>query len=250
MKDTKLLNLKKEEGRDRQTKGFLAIVVIFSIVLLLNTFSLVSSQPSTTVYTFPKGYTIVPTEFEELKLGEDIIFNFYIYNSSDGIRIDNATTNCSFNLADSQGNLIFSGEPTYNSEGYWNSFINSSYLNETGYYYYGVDCQGELGAAYSEVLSLTFTGNNQATMFYLILLTGLALFFMSCSLFVDEEFFVYISGVLFLIGGIYLMINGLDIINDVNTRYLAFIYIGTGILFTIGAYIYNGYSKFKDEEEY
>lgn len=97
-------------------------------------------------------------------------------------------------------------------------------------------------------LYVNSTGNESGSMFYIILLTSLAVIFLLASLFVNEEFFVYVSGVLFLVGGIFLMVYGLDSINDTNTRYLAFVYLGIGILFSIGAYIYNLYSK--EEEEY
>lgn len=96
---------------------------------------------------------------------------------------------------------------------------------------------------------ITSTGQD-GSMFYIILITSLAIIFLIVTLFVDEEFFVYISGVLFLVGGIYLMINGLDVLNDTNTRYLSYIYLGIGMLFTLGAYIYNHYSRGESEEEY
>lgn len=101
----------------------------------------------------------------------------------------------------------------------------------------------------SDTFEVTSTGTG-GSMFFIILLTSLAIIFFIASLFVPEEFFVYISGVCFLIGGIYLMINGMDVLNDTNTRYLSFVYLGIGLLFTIGAYIFNLYSEnLEDSEE-
>ena len=100
----------------------------------------------------------------------------------------------------------------------------------------------------SDTFEVTSTGTG-GSMFFIILITILALIFFISSLFVPEEFFVYISGVSFLIGGIYLMINGIDVLNDTNTRYLSYLYIGIGFLFSIGAYVYNLYSE-NSEEEY
>jgi hypothetical protein len=107
-------------------------------------------------------------------------------------------------------------------------------------------CEG----SFATYFIISSTGNFQGSLFYIILLTVLALFFLGTTLFVDEEFFVYISGILFLIGGIFIMINGLDVMNNDSTRYLAFIYLGIGLLFTLGAYVYNSYSKFGEQEEY
>lgn len=105
-------------------------------------------------------------------------------------------------------------------------------------------CEGTF-VTYFDVTSTGAGGS----MFFIILLTSLAVVFLVSTFFVNEEFFVYISGILWLIGGIYLMINGLDVLNDVNTRYLSYIYLGIGMLFTIGAYIYNSYDKEGDEED-
>lgn len=86
---------------------------------------------------------------------------------------------------------------------------------------------------------------------FLIILLALATLFFIATWFVNEEFFVYISGVLFLISGIYVMINGIDIVNDWYSRAIAYVTIGLGLLFTLGAYIYNSYEETKgDEEEY
>lgn len=96
--------------------------------------------------------------------------------------------------------------------------------------------------------NVTMTGLDGIT-FLIILITVLALFFLLLTVFVDEEFFVYISGVFFIIGGIFIMINGLDVLNNVNTRYIAFIYIGIGFLLTLGAYIFNSYTKYLEDDD-
>jgi len=86
--------------------------------------------------------------------------------------------------------------------------------------------------------------------FIFFILIGLAILFFIATLFVNEEFFVYISGVLWILSGIYLMINGIDIISDWYSRGVAYVCIGIGFLFTIGAYVYNSYNKWRDNEEY
>jgi len=99
-------------------------------------------------------------------------------------------------------------------------------------------------------LTITTTAN-PGTIFLIILLYSLGIIFFIATWFVDEEFFVYITGLFFLLGGIFLMIYGIDFLNDWMTRGIAFISIGIGFLFTIGAYIYNSYSKYQgDEEDY
>jgi len=77
---------------------------------------------------------------------------------------------------------------------------------------------------------------------FLIFIYALAIIFFISTLIVDEEFLVYISGVLFLVGGIYIMINGLEDINDLYSRTISYVSVGIGMLFTIGAYVFNSYS--------
>lgn len=90
------------------------------------------------------------------------------------------------------------------------------------------------------------------SLFFLIFIYSLAIVFFIATLIVDEEFLVYISGVLFLVGGIYIMINGLDNISDWYTRTISYVSLGIGILFTIGAYTFNRFSQnsneYSDEE--
>jgi hypothetical protein len=45
------------------------------------------------------------------------------------------------------------------------------------------------------------------------------------------------------------MINGFALVNDVNTRMIAIVYLGIGLLFTLGAYIYDWVSNSNKEEE-
>ena len=85
-----------------------------------------------------------------------------------------------------------------------------------------------------------------------ITLILLAIIFLIISIFADEEFFVYISGIFFLIAGIYTMINGIDImtIEDLYIKAITYIFIGLGFLLTIGAYVFNRFSSNKKEEEF
>lgn len=113
-------------------------------------------------------------------------------------------------------------------------------------------CGDPSGVSVCDSDSFTVTSTGQGgSMFWIILTTSLAVIFFFASLFVPEEFFVYISGVFWLLGGIYLMIYGLDVLNNNITRNISYVYIGIGFLFTIGAYIYNWISEDSgDEEEY
>ena len=161
-------------------KYLLGIFLLASLFLI----TLVSAQPQTTIYAFPEGYTIVPIQFQTLKLNEDVTFNFYVKNSSTGVKLDNTTIECNFNLADSQGNVLFDGQEIYQPNGFWTTTIDGSYFNETGYYYYGVDCEDGLGGSFTEVLEVTPTGENIETQDSIILAIAIFVMFSLAALFI------------------------------------------------------------------
>jgi hypothetical protein len=113
------------------------------------------------------------------------------------------------------------------------------------YYFYGV-CD-ENGVVTPWGLSYLVKSNS---IVFLIVLLSLAVIFFISTLIVSEEFLVYISGVFFLLSGMYIMINGIDIVNDMYSRGIAIGLLGIGMLFTIGAYIFNtNYKNNSDAEE-
>ena len=112
---------------------------------------------------------------------------------------------------------------------------------------YDVRGQGDLDGVDTSFATYFIVGNSLT---WIIIIFIFAFGFLIFSLFVNEELFVYISGVSFLLAGVVIMINGIDIVNDWTTRAIAFISLGLGLLFSIGAYIYNYYRNNDDEEEY
>lgn len=159
----------------------------------------------------------------------------------------NNASSCNLSNIDySGGNSIIYNIPlSQDGRTFYTTILSSNY-SELGDVCHNIVCTDNLTF---ETGSICRTIKNSNMTYFLILLSLASLFFIA-SLFVNEEFFVYISGVLFLIAGIYTMINGIDIVNDWYSRAIAYICIGLGFLFTIGAYVYNSYDKWKDNEEY
>ena len=126
----------------------------------------------------------------------------------------------------------------YQGGGLWTyNFCNTSQLGR-----YDIVGSGDLEGTDTsfDVLyfNVTSTGNG-GLIKWLIIIFSFAFLFLFLSIMTNEEIFVYISGVSFLLAGIMIMIYGIDILNDWTTRAIAYISIGLGFLFTLGAYIYN-----------
>jgi len=158
----------------------------------------------------------------------------------------NNATSCNLSSIEyPSGTIIYNTPMTQNGRTFY-TYLSETNYTETGNICHNVVCTDGVT---DETGSICRTIKNSNLTFLVILLSLASLFFLA-TLFVNEEFFVYISGVLFLIAGIYTMINGIDIVNDWYSRSISYVCIGLGLLFTIGAYIYNSYDKWRDYEEY
>ena len=70
------------------------------------------------------------------------------------------------------------------------------------------------------------------------------------SIFGNTEFFLFVSGSLFILSGILGMIYGISSLSETYTRLISFVTIGIGLLFIIGAYLdYGNFGKDEQDEE-
>jgi hypothetical protein len=90
--------------------------------------------------------------------------------------------------------------------------------------------------------------NNTFTIF--IILSVLAFLLCILSIFGNTEFFLYSSGVIFIVTGILSMVNGIGDLSDWTTRAISLVYIGLGFIFIIGAYLDSGDFGSKEEEDF
>lgn len=172
---------------------------------------------------------------------QDLIFTCKVDNS---IPSDSATFNFSIQYPN-KTSFIENQQATSKGMGTFNYTLTFPVVGDYDYQLYCFDISGNSSS--EGTLQVTSTGKSNS-LFFILFIYGLGIVFLFLTTIVDEEFFVYISGLLFLIGGIYLMIYGLEDLNDIWTRMIAFISIGIGMLFTLGAYIYNSYSRSETEE--
>lgn len=246
-------NLQK---RNRWIKGgtlkalSLSALFLFSFLFLINLVSAVPPVQSTIVAQ--QGLEIEATNFEYLQQNVYHVFGFRVYNASNNVYLNDTHVNCSMGIIDSQGEYVFQ-QAVVTATGYvFRVNVSAGNFSKIGVYHQGINCisnDGTAGGVKTLSFEVTDTGKENFNYWFIILGTALAILFLIFSIFTPEEFFVYISGIFFLIEGIYIMINGFSLVNDANTRMFAFIYLGIGILFTVGAYVFNLYSNSNNEEE-
>lgn len=129
---------------------------LFIMVLFISLSSAV--PPVTTVDYFPSGYTITEAQQIAIKTNTNFTYNFILYNSSNGISIDNTTVTCRFFIASNNGSLLFNDNASFLSNGYWAIDIPSTVFYYNGEYSYGLDCQDGSGGALAGTFYTTPTG--------------------------------------------------------------------------------------------
>ena len=218
-------------------KNFNLFFIFLVFTLSLFCISNISAvPPENTIIVFDNGYEIVVSPEGYLKQYEDYKLNFFLYNKSNGIYIDNSTINCSFYMANSTGDVLVYKNATY-SNGYWNINIlggNFSYLE---IYPYGIKCAsisyGGALVGYFEVTGTGRQGNIGLDTFLILIFASIIVFVGSYWL--DQDWGVFLSGILFILSGIYAMIYGLGDVSDLYTRGIAIVSIGIGIVFLVAS---------------
>jgi hypothetical protein len=156
--------------------------LIFGILFIFLINFVIAAPPVTTVQQFTEGYIIVENPHQYLKLNQDYQYNFFVYNSSDGILMDNTLITCSFFIANSSGEVILSQEAEYFTDGHWGIDILGNNFTIAGEYPYRVSCQDDYGGALAGIFIVTPNGfelitSNAIVLFFILGFLGLFLFF-------------------------------------------------------------------------
>jgi len=117
-------------------------LLFMSIIFLILFIPFVASAPPvTTTQQINIGYIISDSPQTYLKQNTKFQYNFFLYNLSNGVLLDNSTINCAFYLSNSSGNVIYSGlVDYYATDGHWDLKIGAGNFSKADNYYYGTKC--------------------------------------------------------------------------------------------------------------
>jgi len=216
---------------------------LFSFILIVLTFSFVSTISEVFVQTQDDAIVIEYPKLFVLKQNQDFHLRFHTFNKTDGRLLTNETTNCTLNIYNSSGEGILRKENldfdvTHTSSDCQNCFgfhIKGGNFSYIGPYSYLIRCENTLsGGAVSVGFEVTSTGLdpksilNNSTMIILLalaiilLIVGAALSFSSIG---------FIGSILLILVGIYTMIYGLNDVVSLYTQAIALVEMGLGIIF-------------------
>ena len=238
---------------------------IFFFLFLVFTLSFISSAPpsSTTTVITDRGIDIVHPETLFVKFGDNLEFNFWTYNSTDGATLTNSSLNCTLYLVNSSGNQYyrFSNQPgasgliTYGKGAplcvnCWTMNLSSGDL-PIGSYSYQIKCQGSgVGGYYTGFFDVTATGIQMGDFSQNTILIGLlllAFIFILFGAYFKISSLGFIGSVFLLLSGIYLMIYGFDGVANFYTQGIALGLIGLGFIFMfVSAYEWSPWGKVED----
>ena len=141
---------------------FKKLMLVLAIVLItvLVTRVVSSVPPVTTIQDFTEGYSLVVSKQQYISLGDNYTLNFFVYNISNGMIIDNASTTCKFYLDDGKGDLVYNNVVSYLPQGYWSISITGTNFSEKALYDYGIACNSSvLGGTTVGAWQVTNTGD-------------------------------------------------------------------------------------------
>lgn len=158
--------------------------IAFFFLLIIFAQNVIAEPPFETIIDFPDGYALIDNPNAVLTQNNDYQYNFFVYNKSNGVLIDNSSTNCVFFLADNNGEVIYFSEVGYFIDGHWGIDIDSGNFSRLGTYSYGTKCQdGDKGGALAGVWQATPTGTNPSTaqsLIYALLILASMFFLLVC----------------------------------------------------------------------
>jgi len=150
---------------------------------------------------------------------------------------------CNITISDPDNNLLVLNSPMTRNDTVYNYTLTQTSL--LGDYSLTIYCDNTTwGGNEQSILKVTTTGRTPNMMItILLLLCSLGIFLLA--LYLNNQAIGFISGLLFLVSGTYIMIYGLGNLADLYTRSIALVIIGFGSFVTL----ISGYEWLSEESE-
>lgn len=226
----------KKDNKIKKRIFLLSFTLFFLLLFSLNSIFAQQNIIRQINLEFDKGLIILYSPQQYLTQYEDYTINFFVYNKTSGVELDNSSTNCTFYFADDKGNLIYSDNVGYYNN-YWQETINKENFTRLGEYNYGIKCiKGSIGGVAVGTYQVTPSGQsgNENTVFFILVITiiyGINLI----SFFGRNIPMTILGGMAMLFLGVYLVSQGIIIYRDNITNYIAYLTIAIGAITSMWA---------------
>ena len=160
---------------------FLLLVVMFMFFSL----PLIPAQPpqaTQIVINLETGYSIVPPQIFIHEVSQPIHLHFHVFNISNGVRVNNDSVNCSFELFNKSGDHLFQIEELAFTDNEWEIVIREGNFSTLGTYSYITECNDiSIGGFISVDFEVTKTGlelKTSESIVYLLMIFGVLILFL------------------------------------------------------------------------
>lgn len=163
------------------------IFLIVSFLFLISLISFISAQPPfAQTGTFTEGYEIKYPPFSTFKQNTDVTLNFHVFNITNGVPIDNSSTNCYLHIYLSQGTQEYETEVSHSNTNVineWEINVDKGNFTASGDGAYVIQCNSTILGGFESV-SFEITKSGKTISFNLFLPLVVILFFsMLCFIF-------------------------------------------------------------------
>ena len=225
--------------------------IYFFLVLILVT-TLVTAQQPPFSQMINEGLSIDFIKINTYEQNQDFTYNFHVFNTSNGVKLTNSSTNCTFHLFDNTGvHIIQEMEIPFDVIGEdWELTVLGGNFSRLGQYAYMVDCQSieGFGGSVSTNFDVTADGNERdhfpvefSIIFFGFLLIAFGL--------TDDRrnLLKYAGSVIFMVMGVRTAWEGYGFINHstLTGQLLSTVLVATGFYFLVE----DSFSRGGEDEE-
>lgn len=234
-------------------KGSILLLCISFIFCISFIISVTTADVPQNYQQLVTGLDIQIPQDNVLVVGQSYDFRFHVFDIATGYPAQQPTT-CYFYLYNSTGDASYNSTQDYVMDvDNFNFTVPGDYFKQTGDYYYNINCvwqseSAQLGGFASSKVIVTTTGANDSTSFLLILgLTSLAM--LAIAFVSKNEYFGFLSGLLFMVTGVYALIYGFNNISTTYTNAIGYVILGLGIILTLASAFQMANLGSRSEEE-
>ena len=162
------------------------IVLLIGLLFFVGLVSAVAPQTVQTNVNIEVGLQIQTQGINILQQDTNHSLEFHVYNISDGLHVDNTTTDCTFHLYNKTGNVQYASNNLDFVGGSFEIILEGNNFTELGIYSYYIHCNAtNIGGFAREVFEVTYTGNelSSASSTFYIVLFGLFIFLFLITIF-------------------------------------------------------------------
>lgn len=213
--------------------------LIFLFLFLLVLTPMVVAQPpqaTPVIINLEAGLAIDFPKITEIRQNQDFEFHFHVFNATTGLIVDNATTNCSFELFNNGGTSTVFNDNINFEDHRWQIIVLGGNFTRLGGYSWLVSCAGGLGGFTSAPLIVTADGFEAEPFPIQLSLIVLAFLLVGVGLTADRlRLMKHAGSILLMIMGVLTLWPGYSFINYSTLTGLALgtVLIGVGFYFLI-----------------